>query len=122
MILSVTPQIRTLDLNQSIAFYVEKMGMEEDFRFEDFYAGIKAGSNSFHIKLVDKKDPTTTCIENGEHFHLYFATDAIDELVSRCTDNGVEVFKPLTNTPWNSKEFVIKDPDGNILYFSQAQE
>jgi catechol 2,3-dioxygenase-like lactoylglutathione lyase family enzyme len=51
-IISIAPQIRTTDMNSSIAFYTEKLGFEVAFRFEDFYAGIKAGENTFHLKYA----------------------------------------------------------------------
>ena len=36
----VIPQIRTTDMEESIDFYVNKLGFELDFRYQDFYAGI----------------------------------------------------------------------------------
>jgi uncharacterized glyoxalase superfamily protein PhnB len=31
----------------------------------------------------------------------------------------VEVVNPLEKTPWGTYRFVIKDPDGHLLAFSQ---
>ena len=67
----VISQIRTTDLDESIAFYTGKIGLELEFRFEDFYAGIRAGDQSFHLKLVDEKDPSIDFVSEGDHLHLY---------------------------------------------------
>jgi hypothetical protein len=38
-------------------------------------AGIRAGSQLFHLKLSDEKDPSIEFVDQGEHFHLYLETD-----------------------------------------------
>ena len=42
------PQLRTTDLASSIRFYTTKLGLSLEFQYEDFYAGIRAGSQVFH--------------------------------------------------------------------------
>ncbi len=41
-IAGVIAQLRTTDLDASIRFYTETLGMRLTFRHEDFYAGIEA--------------------------------------------------------------------------------
>jgi hypothetical protein len=48
-------QLRTTDLAESIRFYIMKVGLTLEFQYKDFYAGIRAGSQLFHLKLVDKR-------------------------------------------------------------------
>ena len=48
-------QLRTTDLAESIRFYTTKVGLTLEFQYMDFYAGIRAGSQLFHLKLVDEK-------------------------------------------------------------------
>ena len=52
-ILHVIPQLRTTDLAASIRFYTEQLGFTLDFRYADFYAGVRAGGQVVHLKLVD---------------------------------------------------------------------
>ena len=49
--------------------------MTLEFQDEDFYAGIRAGSQLFHLKLVDEQDPSIEFVDRGGHFHLYLETD-----------------------------------------------
>ena len=51
----VIPQLRTTNLADSIDFYVSKLGFALEFQYSDFYAGIKVGQQSFHLKLVDSQ-------------------------------------------------------------------
>ena len=62
----VIPQLRTTDLGGSIRFYTEQLGLTLEFRYEDFYAGIRAGHQVFHLKLVDQPDPSIDFVDRGE--------------------------------------------------------
>jgi catechol 2,3-dioxygenase-like lactoylglutathione lyase family enzyme len=115
----VIPQLRTTDLAGSIRFYTEKVGLALDFQYEDFYAGIRAGNQVFHLKLVHDKDPSINFVDRGDHFHLYFGTDDAAAAAEMLTKRGVPLVTGVHDTPWGTREFVIKDDQGHTLYFGQ---
>jgi catechol 2,3-dioxygenase-like lactoylglutathione lyase family enzyme len=115
------PQLRTTDLAASIRFYTATVGLTLTFQYEDFYAGIRAGSQLFHLKLVDERDPSIEFVERGEHFHLYLETDDADALATAFRDKGVRLVKDLHDTSWGTREFAITDDQGHTLYFGQAR-
>jgi catechol 2,3-dioxygenase-like lactoylglutathione lyase family enzyme len=119
---SAITQLRTTDLAASIRFYTTKVGLTLEFQYQDFYAGIRAGDWLFHLKLVDEKDPSIEFVDNGGHFHLYFETDDAAATADVLTRNGVPLVKDVHETPWGTKELVIKDDQGHTLYFGQACE
>jgi catechol 2,3-dioxygenase-like lactoylglutathione lyase family enzyme len=119
MISGAIPQLRTTDLAESIRFYTTKIGLTLEFQYEDFYAGIRAGSQVFHLKLVDEKDPSIEFVERGGHFHLYFETGDAAGTAEILTGKGVALVKDVHETPWHTREFVVKDDQGHILYFGQ---
>ena len=116
---SVITQLRTTNLGQSIRFYTEKVGLTLAFRYEDFYAGIRAGNQLFHLKLVDETDPSIEFVDKGDHFHLYFETDDAQAAADALKRNGVRLVKDVHDTPWGTREFAIKDDQGHTLYFGQ---
>jgi len=118
---SVIAQLRTTDLDESVRFYTEKIGLALEFRYEDFYAGIRAGSQIFHLKLVDSKDPSIKFVDDGEHFHLYFGTDDVAALAAMLKQRGIRLVQDVHATPWGTRELVIKDDQGHTLYFGQSQ-
>ena len=118
---SVIAQLRTTDLEESVRFYTEKIGLALEFRYEDFYAGIRAGSQVFHLKLVDSKDPSIKFVDDGEHFHLYFGTDDVAALAETLKQRGIRLVQDLHATPWGTRELSIKDNQGHTLYFGQSQ-
>jgi catechol 2,3-dioxygenase-like lactoylglutathione lyase family enzyme len=111
--------LRTTDLAESIRFYTSKLGLTLEFQYQDFYAGIRAGKDLFHLKLVNEKDPSMGFVESGEHFHLYLETDNLAELAARLKANGVPIVKDVRETPWGTKELVVRDNQGHTLYFGQ---
>jgi catechol 2,3-dioxygenase-like lactoylglutathione lyase family enzyme len=116
---SVIAQLRTTDLAGSIRFYTAKVGLTLAFQHQDFYAGIRAGNQLFHLKLVDEKDPSIAFVDEGEHFHLYFETDDAVAAAEALKRNGVPLVKDVHETAWGTTEFVIKDDQGHTLYFGQ---
>jgi catechol 2,3-dioxygenase-like lactoylglutathione lyase family enzyme len=118
---SVISQLRTTDLEASIRFYTTQLGLALEFRYGDFYAGLRAGDQRFHLKRVDAPDPAIAAVDQGDHFHLYFAVDDAAAAADRLTQNGVPLVKPLHDTPWGTREFVIRDDQGHTLYFGQAR-
>ena len=119
VISGVIPQLRTTDLKSSILFYTTKLGLSLEFRYEDFYAGIRAGNQVFHLKLVDAKDPSIQFVDEGEHFHLYLETNDVTAAAAALKTNGVPLVKDVHDTPWGTREIAIKDDQGHTLYFGE---
>ena len=116
---SAIAQLRTTNLTESIRFYTTKVGLTLEFQYQDFYAGIRAGSQLFHLKRSDQKDPSIEFVDRGEHFHLYLETDDAVAAAQTLKNNGVPLVRDVHETAWKTKEFVIKDDQGHILYFGQ---
>jgi catechol 2,3-dioxygenase-like lactoylglutathione lyase family enzyme len=119
-ITGIVAQLRTTDMASSVRFYTEKLGFSVEFNYGDFYTGIRAGSQVFHLKLVDEKDPSIRYVDEGEHFHLYLVTDGVADLAAQLQAKGVELLKGIHETPWNTREIVIRDDQGHTLYFGEA--
>lgn len=119
-ITAVIPQLRTTDLAASIDFYTRKLGFVLEFRYEDFYAGIRAGTQAFHLKQVCEADPSIADVDAGGHFHLYLQTDDAEAAAATLQAKGVVLVQDVHGTDWQTREFVIHDDQGHTLYFGQA--
>jgi catechol 2,3-dioxygenase-like lactoylglutathione lyase family enzyme len=118
-ITGIVPQLRTTDMASSIRFYTEKLGFSVEFQYQDFYAGIRAGGQIFHLKLVDEIDPSIPYVDQGEHFHLYLETNGVVDFAARLKANGVQLVKDVHETPWKTREIVIHDDQGHTLYLGE---
>lgn len=120
-ILSVIAQLRTTDLDESVRFYTTKVGLVLEFQYQDFYAGIRAGRQLFHLKLVDEKDPSIEFVERGEHFHLYLETDDAEATAETLKERGIRLVKDVHETTWGTREFAIQDNQGHTVYFGERR-
>ena len=116
----VITQLRTTDLAASIRFYTALPGFTLAFQYEDFYAGIRAGTHVFHLKLVDTKDPSIEVVARDDHLHLYFVTPDVMAAAEAVRQAGVRLVKEVHRTPWGTREFVVHDDQGHTLYFGEA--
>lgn len=117
---SAIAQLRTTDLAESIRFYTEKIGLTLEFQYKDFYAGIRAGDQVFHLKYACDKDPSIDFVDEGGHFHLYLQTDDAAATSEALKKNGVVLVADLHETEWGTREFIIKDDQGHTLYFGES--
>ena len=120
-ITSAICQLRTTDLAESIRFYTGVVSLTLEFHYEDFYAGIRAGNQVFHLKRVDDKDPSIAFVDQGDHFHLYLETDDAAVAAAAFQRNGVRLAKDVHDTAWGTREFAIKDNQGHTIYFGESR-
>jgi len=114
-------QLRTTDLAESIRFYTAAVGLTLEFQYQDFYAGIRAGDQVFHLKRVDVKDPSIEFVDHGDHFHLYLETDDAAATAEALKSKGVRLTKDVHDTPWGTRELAIKDDQGHTIYFGERR-
>jgi catechol 2,3-dioxygenase-like lactoylglutathione lyase family enzyme len=118
----ISPQLRTQDLDQSIRFYTEKVGLTLAFRYSDFYAGIRAGEQVFHLKFSEREDPSILDVSEGGHLHLYLGTSDVDAVAEQLRKNGVDLIQEPTDTAWQTRELIFLDDQGHTIYVGQLKE
>jgi predicted enzyme related to lactoylglutathione lyase len=107
----MSPLLLVTDLECSLDFYTTQLGFELDFRYEDFYAGIRNDAHRIHLKLGQ---PVQS--DEEEHLDLYFSVENIDRLFETFKKQSLNIIQSLREMPYG-KEFYVADPDGYILGF-----
>jgi len=120
-IANIVIQLRTTNLAESIRFYTTTLGFTLEFEYEDFYAGVRAGGQVVHLKLVDEPDPSIEYVEHGEHFHLYLETADVGVAAEHLRHRGVALVRDVHETPWGTRECVIRDDQGHTIYIGQRR-
>lgn len=115
---SLATQLRVVDLERAVRFYVEKLGFTLQFRAEDFYVGLSGGGAMLHLKRVDSPDPSIPFVVHGDHLHLYLTVRDLDAAFSELAGNA-EIVSGIATKPWGAREFTIRDPDGHTIYFAE---
>jgi catechol 2,3-dioxygenase-like lactoylglutathione lyase family enzyme len=113
---AIIPQLRTTDLDASIRFYTEVLGLQLAFKYQDFYAGICAGEHTFHLKLVDDSDPSIAHVREDGHVHLYIEVAGVVAAAAELKAKGVTLCRDVHETPWQTREIVLEDDQGHTIY------
>lgn len=113
---SFAPQFLVDDLARSIAYY-QKLGFTFGESWQGFYAiGMRDGLE-LHLKEAPRNVGERQHRREHEHLDAAGGVDGIEEFYAQCVANGVSILRPLTETPWGTKDFYIEDPDGYIIAF-----
>jgi predicted enzyme related to lactoylglutathione lyase len=112
----MSPLLLVGDINRSIEFYANQLGFEEDFRYEDFYAGIIKDGYSIHLKESHYSIKERKNKKNNEDLNIVFSVSGIEDLYKELSHKPVQFVQSLRNMPYG-KEFYVVDPDNNIIGF-----
>ena len=115
--MSYIVQLRFTDLTEAIDFYVVKLGCDLEFRYGDFYAGIRVADQLIHLKLVDTQEPNVEWVRQNEHLHLMFPVDDLDKTRQGLLARDVAV-SSIRRQPW-ALDCTVIDTGGHTLYYSQ---
>ncbi|QDU72256.1 VOC family protein [Mucisphaera calidilacus] len=114
------PQLPASDVEALAAFYKDKLGFTIDYLYGDppFYALVSR--DGAHLNL--RKLSTSVINREAQHQEQLLSaaipTLNVESLYEEFQKQAVEFFQPLKQQPWNAKDFIIKDPDGNLLCFA----
>jgi uncharacterized glyoxalase superfamily protein PhnB len=118
MIRQIAPQFFTLDIPASLAYYETKLGFKCLGTWLDppVYAIVARDQHAIHFRCA--APPAANADKYADELlDAYINTDNIDALYAEYAARGVEFTRALADTPWNSREFVVKDCDGRLLAF-----
>jgi uncharacterized glyoxalase superfamily protein PhnB len=98
------------DLNAAIAFYTQKLGFWEAFRWGE--PPTMAGVNIGHVQVfLEQGTPAP------DGCYLYFVVGNADELFAFHRENGVEVLQEIGDRPWDLRDYTVRDLYGHRLTF-----
>src|SRR6185436_4510476 len=105
----VVPDIKSKDLAQSRAFYVDFLGLE------------LAMDMGFVMTFVSPSNPTAQISVVRDDGGSALLPDVsvevadVDHVHTRAVGLGLQVVYPLTDEPWGVRRFFVVDPNGTIL-------
>ena len=127
VITAVAAELFVSDIQKSCDFFIQKLGFTVVFIYGEppFYGQVKRDAARLNLKCMDRPviDP-----ELREREQLLSAdmgvdtADAIKQLYLEFQRAGVEFQQTLMRQPWGAKNFVVRDPDGNLLLFAGPAE
>ena len=120
---STEAQLFVADIKASCDFYTNKLGFMVAFVYGDppFYGQVTRDHARLNLRVVG--EPVFAGdIREREHLlsaSLTVATaDEIKQLFLSYQAAGVRFHQTLKKEPWGARNFIVQDPDGNLILFA----
>ncbi len=115
------------DIETSCRFFEIKLASRMVFVYGNppFYGQVKRGGAALNLRSVDRSPIDVDAREREELLSASITVKGADDLARLETEfrsTGVSFRQPLTRRPWGAMNFIIKDPDGNLLLFAAPAE
>jgi uncharacterized glyoxalase superfamily protein PhnB len=118
---TINPVVHFRDLAAGVRFLVEAFG------FEEREASKGPDGELVYVELtLDGASLGVGSTEEGSMFDLgptgvYVSLDEVDSMHERAVAAGAEIPMPPTDQDYGSRDFVAKDPEGNLWCFGTFQ-
>ncbi|MBI3241261.1 MAG: VOC family protein [Chloroflexi bacterium] len=105
------------DLDKSIAFYRDTLGLEVEFANGNFFVKFKLDGTPL---MLFEKEAAAKMLFPKEHITqgggvlLAFQVDDLQKTCAELKSKGVEIFEGPKATAWGQTVAYFKDPDGNV--------
>ena len=118
MVRQIAPLFFTMDIPATLAYYTDKLGFACLGTWHDppVYAIVARDQHAIHFRCAQPPIANPDKYRD-ELLDAYVFVEDADALYAEYAGQGVEFIRGLANTPWHSREFVVKDCDGRLLAF-----
>ncbi len=110
--------VRTADFERSLAFYRDTLGWDviETWGDEGKERGAILSGGGVKVVIAEQpKDPKADVPAPAVHLDIH----DIDKRF-KVMPKGDHVVAPPSDTPWKTRWFVVRDPDGNMIAFEEV--
>ncbi|PYS99341.1 MAG: glyoxalase [Acidobacteria bacterium] len=107
------------DLKIETAYYIDKLGFERDFTapgWEFLSFGI------FKVMLGECSDEMTAEATGNHSWFAHCLVENVDDVYAEFLERGAQILSPISDKPWNIREFTVVTPDGHRIAFGQLME
>jgi catechol 2,3-dioxygenase-like lactoylglutathione lyase family enzyme len=122
-IVDAEPQLFVTDIERSCEFFREKLGFTLVFSYgkPPYYAQVGRDAARLNLRCVERPVIEATVRDREELLAVSMTVATANEiklLFLEFKSTGVAFHQTLKKQPWGGKNFVVKDPDGNLLLFA----
>jgi len=114
------PQLFIADMPAAVDFYTRKLGFAVAFLWGEppYYGQVYRDQARFNLRCAS---PPVIDPDRRQQQELLSASVTVDDaaaLFREFQDAGVDFCQTLQSKPWDAHDFIIRDPDGNLVLFT----
>jgi uncharacterized glyoxalase superfamily protein PhnB len=122
-IVGAEPQLFVTNIKRSCEFFRERLGFTLVFSYGEppYYAQVGRDAARLNLRCVERTVIESTVRDQEELLAVSMTVATADEiklLFLEFQSAGVAFHQTLKKQPWGAKNFIVKDPDGNLLLFA----
>ena len=122
-IVCAEPQLLVTDIKRSCEFFQQKLGFSLVFSYGEppYYAQVGRDAARLNLRCVEGPIIESRVRDREELLSVSMTVATADEiklLFLEFQSAGVAFLQTLKKQPWGAKNFIVKDPDGNLLLFA----
>ena len=119
----IEAQLFVVDIKASCAFFTEKLGFTVDFTYGEppFYGQVRRDKVRLNLRMICERVFVGDIRERESLLAASMAVDSaaeIRQLFLQYQAAGVAFHQTLKQQPWGARDFIVRDPDGNLLLFA----
>ncbi|RCW84608.1 VOC family protein [Phyllobacterium bourgognense] len=120
---STSAQLFVSDIQVSCSFFTDKLGFTIDFIYGEppFYGQVIRDKARLALRLVCEPVFVNDIREREHLLSASITVDTADEIKQLFLDfqaNGVPFHQTIKKEPWGARNFIVLDPDGNLILFA----
>ncbi len=126
----LVPELSVTNIHKSLAFYIGILGFAIDFQREDEgFAYISLGQAEIMLDEIGQTRTWKTAdfeYPLGRGINLFIEVKEVDSLTNKLRENEIPLFLELEEKWYRvndkesgCKQFIVQDPDGYLLRFSE---
>jgi uncharacterized glyoxalase superfamily protein PhnB len=121
-VVSVNPQLFVSDVSSACEYYRATLGFRVVFLHGEppFYGEIERDGVRLNLRYVCEPVFDQEMRERESLLSAYFNVSGVKSLYEQFKEAGADFIQTLKRQPWNAQDFVVRDPYGNLLCFSQT--
>ena len=117
--LGAFPQVFVADIDVSCRFFVKTLGFTVCFKYGQpaFYALVQRDDARLNLRFVHK--PVFDREADRDLLAASIPVENIKSLYLEYKSASAPMHQVLKKQPWGLRDFIVRDPDGNLIHFSE---
>jgi len=113
------PVVSTSDVRSTVDYYARVLGFKEHFVFGEppVYAGVERDG----VLLYVNHDPRMAALLESSDLHpdIFLWVQDVDAAFAEHVRQGAKIIEPVSDRPWDARQYVIEDPNGYRLKIAE---